>query len=154
MNEEEFREELIKTLNKDPELKRIDSPFNNNQFIRFIENKGQREELRKNKITHEIGLSTFSKKGNSYEAEPGNSDDLAMCLVLFAWLTDQSYFKEYTDINTLMSLREKTEEDLEQDMSPFGFVEDGRPEEMDIETMERYRAISPDSWMWQLKDDF
>jgi hypothetical protein len=70
-------------------------------------------------------LSTFSKKSNSYEAEPGNHDDMVMGLVLFAWLSDQQYFKEYTDINTLMRLRDKSEEDIMNDLSPFGFVDDG-----------------------------
>jgi hypothetical protein len=91
-------------------------------------------------------LSTFSKKGNSYEAEPGKHDDLVMCLVLFAWLSEQQYFKDYTDINTLMSLREKNEEDMEQDMSPFGFVFDGREEFID-EEYEQF--VSTDDWMWR-----
>lgn len=70
-------------------------------------------------------LSRFSKKGNSYEAEPGAHDDLVMNLVLFAWLTSQSYFKEITDINTLHKLREKTEEQIEDDLLPFGFIDTG-----------------------------
>lgn len=94
-------------------------------------------------------FATFSKKGNSYEAEPNKHDDLVMCLVLFAWLSDQQYFKDYTNINTLMSLREKSDEDLEQDMSPFGFFDDGR-DEYD-EAIEKF---VPDSWMWNVKDDF
>jgi len=95
-------------------------------------------------------LSTFSKKGNSYEAEPGRHDDLVMCLVLFAWLSEQQYFKEYTDINTLMSLREKTEEDMEQDLSPFGFVETGR----DDFIAEDYENFVGDAWMWNQPQDF
>ena len=94
-------------------------------------------------------LSTFSKKGTSYEAEPGKHDDLVMCLVLFAWLSEQQYFKDYTNINTLMSLREKSEEDMEQDMAPFGFMFDGR-EEYD-ETVEKF---VPDSWMWNTQENF
>jgi len=94
-------------------------------------------------------LSTFSKKGNSYEAESGKHDDLVMCLVLFAWLSEQQYFKDYTNINTLMSLREKTEEDMEQDMAPFGFIDDGR-EEYD----EGIEQFVPDSWMWNQSRDF
>jgi hypothetical protein len=70
-------------------------------------------------------LGTFSKKANSYEAEPGNHDDMVMGLVLFGWLTDQQYFKEITDINTLMKLREKTDDDVMNDLSPFGFIFDG-----------------------------
>ena len=74
-----------------------------------------------------------------------------MCLVLFAWLSEQQYFKDYTNINTLMSLREKTEEDMEQDMSPFGFFDDGRGNNFDSEPLEKF---VPDSWMWNVKEDF
>jgi len=95
-------------------------------------------------------LSTFSKKGTSYEAEPGKHDDLVMCLVLFAWLSEQQYFKDYTDINTLMSLREKTEDDIEQDLAPFGFVDNGRDDFID----EEYERYVPDSWMWDRPIDF
>jgi hypothetical protein len=76
-------------------------------------------------------LSTFSRKGVSYEAESGTHDDMVMGLVLFAWLSDQSYFKDITDINTLARLREKTEEDIMNDMVPFGFFDDGRVYEID-----------------------
>jgi hypothetical protein len=94
-------------------------------------------------------FSTFSKKGNSYEAEPQKHDDLVMCLVLFAWLSDQQYFKDYTNINTLMSLRDKTEEDIEQDLAPFGFVFDGR-EDFDDE----YEKFVPDNWMFSVRESF
>ena len=97
-------------------------------------------------------LSTFSKKGNSYEAEPGKHDDLVMCLVLFAWLSDQQYFKDYTNINTLMTLRDKTEEEIEQDLAPFGFVFDGREGEEYLE--EEYEKYVPDSWMWNQPENF
>lgn len=93
-------------------------------------------------------LSTFSRKGNSYEAEPGKHDDLVMCLVLFAWLSEQQYFKDYTNINTLVSLREKNEEEMDQDLAPFGFIDDGRGEDM-IDDSER---LVPDSWMWSSRN--
>jgi hypothetical protein len=48
-----------------------------------------------------------------------------MNLVLFAWLTDQDYFKELTDINTLQKLREKTDEQIDEELLPFGFIDDG-----------------------------
>jgi hypothetical protein len=70
-------------------------------------------------------LSTFSRKGKSYEAESGCHDDLVMGLVLFAWLSDQQFFKELTDIHTLKELREKSEEQIEEEMLPFGFINDG-----------------------------
>jgi hypothetical protein len=72
-----------------------------------------------------LELTTFSRKGNSYEAEPGNHDDLVMPLVLFAWMSDQNYFKDMTDINTLQKLREKSEEELMSDLLPYGFLDDG-----------------------------
>lgn len=77
-------------------------------------------------------FSTFSKKNSSYEAEAGNHDDLVMCLVLFAWLSDQQYFKDMTDINTLRALRKKTEEEMMEEILPFGFMDDGQPEETNV----------------------
>ena len=97
-------------------------------------------------------LSTFSKKHNSYEAESGKHDDLVMCLVLFAWLSEQQYFKDYTNINTLLSLRDKTEEEMEQDLSPFGFVMSGRDSEEFVD--ETYDNHFPDAWLWREHPDF
>ena len=71
-------------------------------------------------------LSRFSRKGNSYEAEDGCNDDLVMSLVLFAWMSDQQYFKDLTNINTLQHLRDKTAEE-ENEMFSF-FMDDGQPE--------------------------
>jgi len=96
-------------------------------------------------------LSTFSRKGNSYEAESGKHDDLVMCLVLFAWLSEQQYFKDYTNINTLVSLREKNDEEMEQDLAPFGFIEDGRGDDFIDDDLEK---IVPDSWMWKNARNF
>jgi len=78
-------------------------------------------------------LSTFSRKRNSFEAESGAHDDLVMCLVLFAWLSDQAYFKEITDINTLIELKEKSEKEMMDNLLPFGFHDDGLPDENIIE---------------------
>lgn len=68
-------------------------------------------------------LSTFSRKGVSFEAEPGCHDDLVMGLVLFGWLTSQPFFKELTDINTLYKLREKSQEQLYEELTPFGIYD-------------------------------
>lgn len=73
-------------------------------------------------------LSTFSKKGNSYEAEIGKNDDLVMGLVLFGWMTNDPFFKEISDSDVLKALREHNLDELEQEMLPFGFIEDGREE--------------------------
>lgn len=70
-------------------------------------------------------LSRFSKKRNSYEAEPGSNDDLVMCLVLFAWLSAQKGFTEMTDHDTMMKLRDKSEDQILSELMPFGIVDDG-----------------------------
>ena len=71
-------------------------------------------------------FSTFSQKGTSYEAEPGNHDDLVMCLVLFGWLSNQRFFKELTDINTVINLKEMNEEKVFSELVPFGIIDDGQ----------------------------
>ena len=74
-------------------------------------------------------LTTFIQKHNSFEAEDGCNDDLAMCLVIYAWLVSQDYFKELTDQDIRQRLYDDQEEQIEQDMSPFGFIVDGLNEE-------------------------
>jgi hypothetical protein len=69
-------------------------------------------------------LSTFSRKGVSYEAESGCHDDLVMGLVLFSWLTDQAFFKDITDINTMLKLKEYNQDHLEDQLLPIGFNSD------------------------------
>ena len=71
-------------------------------------------------------LTAFAVKGNSYQAEEGYNDDLVMCLVLFAWLSNQEYFKELTDIDIRKRLHASNEKALEEDTLPFGFVDDGQ----------------------------
>ena len=73
-------------------------------------------------------LTTFIQKHNSFEAEEGCNDDLAMCLVIYAWLVAQDYFKELTDQDVRKRLYEEQKNQIEQDMSPFGFVSDGLDE--------------------------
>ena len=70
-------------------------------------------------------LSTFIRKGHSFQAEEGNTDDLVMCLVIFAWLSNQRYFKELTDQDVRARMYEDQANAIEQDMAPFGFMNDG-----------------------------
>ena len=72
-----------------------------------------------------VEMSTFIQKGHSFEAEEGSSDDLMMCLVFFAWLTNQQYFKEMTDDDIRHRLFESQQKVIEQDMAHFGFIDDG-----------------------------
>jgi hypothetical protein len=65
-----------------------------------------------------------------------------MGLVLFAWLTTQSFFKEITDINTMMKLREKTDSEIMDELLPFGLTYD------DIEPVEVPMIRSNDWLNW------
>ena len=70
-------------------------------------------------------LTTFVAKHNSFEAEEGCNDDLAMCLVIYAWLVAQDYFKELTDQDVRKRIYQEQKNQIEQDMAPFGFINDG-----------------------------
>ena len=74
-------------------------------------------------------LSTFIVKGASFEADDGCTDDLVACMFIFGWTTDQQYFKELTDHNIRQQMYREQQDQLEQDMAPFGFVVDGLEEE-------------------------
>ena len=70
-------------------------------------------------------MSTFAKRGQSYEAEDGANDDLMMCCVIFGWLSNQPYFKELTNTNARQQMYVDQQNLIEQDMAPFGFLDDG-----------------------------
>ena len=74
-------------------------------------------------------LSTYIVHGSSFQAEEGCNDDLVMCCVLFAWATDQTYFKELTDSDIRQQMYKDQQHQIEQDMAPFGFVVNGLEEE-------------------------
>ena len=89
-------------------------------------------------------LTTFISKGNSFEAEEGCNDDLAMCLVIYAWLVAQDYFKELTDQDVRKRLYEEQKNQIEQDMAPFGFLNDGMDEGTFVDTQgDRWTTASP-----------
>jgi len=96
-------------------------------------------------------LTTFAQKHNSFEAEEGCNDDLAMCLVLFAWLVAQDYFKEMTDNDIRKRLYEEQRNQIEQDMAPFGFINDGLDETVTVDANgDRWYAdeYGDRSYMW------
>ena len=83
-------------------------------------------------------LSTFIVKGSSFEADEGCTDDLVACLFLFAWASDQTYFKELTDVDVRATMMREQQDALEQDMAPFGFVVTGLEEENIGEVVDEY----------------
>jgi len=89
-------------------------------------------------------LTTFIAKSNSFEAEEGCNDDLAMCLVIYAWLVAQDYFKELTDQDVRKRLYEEQKNQIEQDMAPFGFMNDGLDESSFVDASgDRWSTASP-----------
>ena len=78
-------------------------------------------------------LTTFIQKGNSFQAEDGCHDDLAMCLVIFAWMAMQEYFKEMHDNDVRQRIYDDQRDSIEQDMAPFGFISDGQEEDVIVD---------------------
>ena len=79
-------------------------------------------------------MNTFVRVRDSYEAEEGNNDDLVMGLVLFSWLTAQSYFKDSTNIDIRKVLLEEQNLLGEEELTPVGIIDDGRKEEVLIDS--------------------
>ena len=99
-------------------------------------------------------LTTFSQKHNSFEAEEGCNDDLAMCLVIFSWLVAQDYFKEMTDNDIRKRIYEEQKNQIEQDMAPFGFIADGLDDETFVDSdgdLWHTDEYGDRSYMWDYK---
>ena len=97
-------------------------------------------------------LTTFTQRHNTFMAEEGCNDDLAMCLVIFSWLVAQQYFKEMTDNDVRKRIYDEQKNQIEQDMAPFGFIMDGLDEDVFVEkqTGDRWMSVkskdSMESW--------
>ena len=78
-------------------------------------------------------LTTFIQNKQSFEADEGYNDDLVMCLVIFGWLVQQEYFKEMTDQDIRRRIYEDQKNAIEQDMAPFGFIDDGLEQEQIVD---------------------
>ncbi len=100
-------------------------------------------------------MTTFIQKKQSFEAEEGCNDDLAMCLVIFAWLSVQEYFRELTSDDVRKRIFEDQRESIEEDMAPFGFILDGSEEDTFIDdqgdTWNRAGEYGDMSYMWEYK---
>jgi hypothetical protein len=101
-------------------------------------------------------LTTFAQRHNSFEAEEGCNDDLVMCLVIFAWIVAQDYFKEMTNNDIRKRIYEEQKNQIDQDMSPFGFISDGledfdAPISIDQNTGDRWLLANPNNEMETLE---
>ena len=99
-------------------------------------------------------LTTFIVKGQSFAAEDGCNDDLAMCLVIFSWMAMQEYFKEMHDNDVRQRIYDDQRENIEQDMAPFGFMSDGLEDDHIIDAQgERWEIAEygDKSYMWEFR---
>ncbi len=88
-----------------------------------------------------IEISTFVSRGVSFEASTGNHDDLVMNLVMFGYFITGQYFSDMTDINIKdLMFRHKMKE-IEDDIVPFGYVDQGVELEIEPPTEERPWAL-------------
>ena len=84
-------------------------------------------------------LTTFIQKGQAWEAEEGCNDDLAMCLVMFSWLATSDYFRELHDQDVRARMYLEQKEQIEADMAPFGFIDNG---------IDETSFVDPDGQVW------
>lgn len=89
-------------------------------------------------------ISTFIERKNSYSADEGYHDDLVMPLVLFSWLTTNPYFKELTNTNIRKELYEQRIKLIEDEVTPFGIIDDGHGED---------RIVDGSGQLWEIDRD-
>ena len=102
-----------------------------------------------------LEISTFEAKGQSYEASEGNHDDLMMNLVLFGYFVSTQYFSDMTDINLKQMMFEQKMQEIENDVVPFGFIDDGSAAIQQIENQDdpwRIRVDETDRFVWDADD--
>jgi len=88
-------------------------------------------------------ISTFIEVRGTHKADEGYHDDLVMCLVLFSWATNEPFFKDLTDTNLRKVLYEDQFKQIEENLTPFGIMNDGLPEK------EKPEVIGEDLWWSQ-----
>ncbi|MCX8008171.1 MAG: terminase family protein, partial [Patescibacteria group bacterium] len=87
------------------------------------------EEQKLINITEKIlnELYTFSKQRETYKAEPGNTDDCVMALVLFSWVVNQPFFKDMFNADFRKEILTKyMKENEEEDRVTPLFIHDGK----------------------------
>lgn len=70
-------------------------------------------------------ISTFIEVRGTHKADEGYHDDLVMTLVLLGWAANDPYFKELTDSNLRKVLFEDQAKIIEEELTPFGFIDNG-----------------------------
>ena len=97
-----------------------------------------------------LEISTFEAKGQTFEASTGNHDDLVMNLVLFGYFVSSAYFANLTDINIKDMIFKQKLKAIEEDIVPFGFIDDGSEQ---IEKLQNEESEDPMRRQWQISYD-
>ncbi len=74
-------------------------------------------------------FSTFIEHNGSFEADEGYKDDLVMSLVIFAWASNDILFRDLMNANNRNALFSSQMRSIEEELTPFGFIDSGVPEE-------------------------
>jgi hypothetical protein len=83
-----------------------------------------------------LEISTFEARGQTYQASVGNHDDLVMNLVLFGYFVSSTYFSNLTDIDIKDMIFKQKLKEIEEDIVPFGFIDDGSEQIKKVEPTE------------------
>ena len=86
-------------------------------------------------------FSTFIEHNGVFQADEGYNDDLTMTLVLFAWATNDPMFKDLMNANNRQALYSSQMKSIEDELTPFGFIDNGLSNEPDVE------VIDGDIWL-------
>jgi hypothetical protein len=79
-------------------------------------------------------FSTFIEKMGTWMADEGYFDDLVMSLVMFAWVTSNTYFTDLTDIDIRKKLYDGQMKQIEEELTPFGLILNGTEEEVFVDS--------------------
>jgi len=77
-------------------------------------------------------LTTFVQDKNSFAAEEGSNDDLVMCLVTFAWVTTQKYFKEIVSHDIRKQFQVEHMNQMDDETLPEPIIEDGLSQGLEL----------------------
>ena len=81
-------------------------------------------------------FSTFIEHNGVFQADEGYNDDLTMTLVLFAWATNDPMFKDLMNANNRQALYSSQMKNIEDELTPFGFIDNGQSSEPDVEVVD------------------
>jgi hypothetical protein len=93
-----------------------------------------------------LEMSTFVARGVSFEASEGNHDDLMMNLVMFGYFAVGNNFEELTDVNLKEMMFDQRMKEIEDDITPFGFINDGTNDDENI--------LEEDMGVWKVEKNF